>query len=67
MRRVETRLINCTMCAKPVVVKSLKSPHPESPEMLATGAWIGFSQDVDEQPELVVACSELCAQRLLAE
>lgn len=67
-RPVETKRVPCTMCGAEFDVRSVTSPHEESPEMIQVppGAWMGLVDD-DGEVNAVFCCSDPCVQRLVLE
>jgi hypothetical protein len=62
------RTLNCVMCQREVVVEVHGSTHPEAPDMfgIPEGAYVGCMRD-GASVTIIVACSHVCVQRLLAE
>lgn len=68
MRTAERRTVMCSICGLYVDLVTLDSPHPEAPTLFQSllpdfSPWFGFV----EGGQIVVVCSEPCAQRLLEE
>lgn len=67
-RPMDPRIEPCAMCKKPVVYESRKTDDLDCPEMIrivTLGAWFTVV-DHKGTAEVIVACSEDCADRMMA-
>jgi hypothetical protein len=64
----DTRVFPCVICQRNVEVLTRTTTNPEAPEILKapSDVWLGFVQG-DHSPELIVVCSETCADALFHE
>ena len=60
--------VKCAICEADIPLRTLKSDHPEAPELFAPGDYfIGCFRDEEGNVKLIATCSKEHAEKLLSE